>query len=55
MQMIRRRALAELTRAPADADLAVSEIRRTDRISRGPRPSRSPNFLSHLKQLALGE
>jgi glycosyltransferase involved in cell wall biosynthesis len=55
MQMIRRRALAELPRAAADADLAVSEIRRTDRISRGARTSRGPTFLAHVKQLALGE
>jgi glycosyltransferase involved in cell wall biosynthesis len=53
MQMIRRRAIAELA-AGVDADLAVSEIRRTDRINRRSRPSR-PTFLAHLKQLALGE
>jgi glycosyltransferase involved in cell wall biosynthesis len=55
MQMIRRRALAELAQSPSDADLAVSEIRRTDRVSRRTPTYRGPTFLSHVKQLALGE
>jgi glycosyltransferase involved in cell wall biosynthesis len=55
MHLIRRRAVQELAHSPVNADVAVSEIRRTDRIARRPSASRSPAFLSHLKQLALGE
>lgn len=56
LQMIRRRAIRELLQSDAGhADVAVSEIRRTDRIQRHPVPAHGPNFLSHLKQLALGE
>jgi hypothetical protein len=55
MHMIRRRAVNELARSESDTDLAVSEIRRTDRVPRRTVSSRGPAFLSHLKQLALGE
>ena len=54
VQMLRRRAVHDLTRA-ADSDLAVSEIHRTDRIPRRAISGRAPTFLSHLKELALGE
>jgi glycosyltransferase involved in cell wall biosynthesis len=55
VQMIRRRAVRDLAASESDAELAVSEIRRTDRVPRRPLSSRGPAFLSHLKQLALGE
>ena len=52
--MIRRRAIQELA-GQIDSVLTVSEIRRTDRVPRPQRPSRGPTFLSHLRELALGE
>ncbi len=55
VQMIRRRAVRELAQTTGESDLAVSDIRRTDRVRRRPAASRGPTFLSHLKQLALGE
>ncbi len=54
VQMIRRHAMRSA--APIEneeADFAVSEIHRTDRIRR--RPMGRPSFLAHLKQIALGE
>jgi glycosyltransferase involved in cell wall biosynthesis len=54
MQMIRRRAVSELAQNGNEAELLVSEVRRTERVRRAP-AGRGPTFLSHLKQLALGE
>ncbi len=55
MHMIRRQAVGDLAQTGAGAEVAVSEIRRTDRVRRNPAPAQRPSFLGHLKQLALGE